>query len=641
MDVILVHMPFGPLLQPSIGLSLLKGQLGVNGIKAGIKYYGLKLAEIISPEFYAKVANMYPDMLFFFGEWIFSVGMNSNTDAETYLAEVLEVENNNKIGGKFKHLSKNEKKELLTFVQEGIDCQRQITDFVESCKNDLLREGTEIFGFTSTFQQNLASLSLARALKESNNNLKIIFGGANCEGIMGQQLLKSFPFIDIIVSGQAEMVITPVIKSLLSGNAPDNLAGVHYRDTKGDLHFAIRENTPSPNLNELPLLDYDDFFSQYSRTSFFNNVDCKPVILYETSRGCWWGERHHCTFCGLNGATMAFNSKAPDRVIEELVYLVNKYPNHDIAMVDNILDMKYFKTVIPELAKQDLGLKLFYEVKANINFEQLVLLKKAGILEIQPGIESFSDNVLQLMDKGVKAVQNIRLLKWCKELGIKVFWNIIWGFPGETEEDYLDMVDYIDALNHFDPPDGFGKIRMDRFSPNYESPEKHGFTKVAPVPAYKYIYDLDNSALGRIAYYFSFDYIWSAASDKTIAKLRKKLCNWRNSEAGLFYFHVKNRILIFDYRNCAIKDLHILSDDTAKIFHACRNGCSKASLVQSLNISEGEIETILSKLIELKLIIELSGQFLALPIRPDLGCEISPRFLRKIQNTLCGIKLSK
>ena len=74
-------------------------------------------------------------------------------------------------------------------------------------------------------------------------------------------------------------------------------------------------------------------------------------------------------------------------------------------------------------------MELFYEVKANLKKAQVRLLRDAGVRVIQPGIESFSSNVLARMRKGVKGLQNIQLLKWCKEFGITPHWNLLWGFP--------------------------------------------------------------------------------------------------------------------------------------------------------------------------------------------------------------------
>src|SRR5205807_8166536 len=125
-----------------------------------------------------------------------------------------------------------------------------------------------------------------------------------------------------------------------------------------------------------------------------------PSLLFETSRGCWWGAKSHCTFCGLNGGAMAFRSKSSGRVMEELNYLVDKWHIDQVEAVDNILDMKYSNNVLPALALSPRPVHLFYEVKANLTRKQVQMLQRAGVRRIQPGIESLSDHVLQLMRKG-------------------------------------------------------------------------------------------------------------------------------------------------------------------------------------------------------------------------------------------------
>ena len=102
---------------------------------------------------------------------------------------------------------------------------------------------------------------------------------------------------------------------------------------------------------------------------------------------------------------MAYRSKSAARAFAELTQLHQKYPQYPISMVDNILDMHYFKAFLPEIRAQQLELDLFYEVKANLKKKQVRLLYEAGVRRIQPGIESFSDEVLALMDKGVTGLQ--------------------------------------------------------------------------------------------------------------------------------------------------------------------------------------------------------------------------------------------
>src|SRR5439155_6118718 len=134
-----------------------------------------------------------------------------------------------------------------------------------------------------------------------------------------------------------------------------------------------------------------------------------------------------------------------------------------ISAVDNIIDMRYYRDVLPRLKELDLDVALFYETKANLRKEQVRLLREAGITRIQPGIESLSTNVLRLMGKGVTALQNIQLLRWCAEFGVHPGWNLLAGFPGEDPADYARQAAIVPLLTHLVPPQGVGEVRLDRF----------------------------------------------------------------------------------------------------------------------------------------------------------------------------------
>ena len=229
-------------------------------------------------------------------------------------------------------------------------------------------------------------------------------------------------------------------------------------------------------------------------------------MLVETARGCWWGERSHCTFCGLNGTTMTFRSKSPERAFHELALLRRRYGAAVFSVVDDILDLRYFDSVIPMLAAAKLGIEFFWEIKANLTDRQVRALRDAGVAYVQPGIESLNDHVLELMKKGTTSFRNIELLKWCKEYGIKPMWNLLYGFPGETAADYDETIETIHAIWHLDPPTGYGPIRLDRFSPYHEDPAAFGMVGVRPLGPFPFLYPFPHETVMEIAYYFDFDY---------------------------------------------------------------------------------------------------------------------------------------
>src|SRR5262249_10194705 len=127
---------------------------------------------------------------------------------------------------------------------------------------------------------------------------------------------------------------------------------------------------------------------------------------------------------------------------------------------------------------------------------------------IQPGIESLSSRVLQLMRKGVTTLQNIYLLKLCSMYGIEALWNFLVGFPGEVPEDYESVCATIDCISHLQPPysNTASYVRFDRFSPYFFEPATHNVSNLQPLSGYRFVYpDADPQDLCRLAYYFDGD----------------------------------------------------------------------------------------------------------------------------------------
>ena len=182
-------------------------------------------------------------------------------------------------------------------------------------------------------------------------------------------------------------------------------------------------------------------------------------------------------------------------------------------MVDDILNVSSFRSVLPDLAEANLGIDFFWEIKANLTQDQVRLLRDAGVLSVQPGIESLSDPVLRLMRKGTTAFRNIELLRWCKEYGVKPYWNLLHGFPGETTADCERIAELTLAIWHLDPPTGYGPLRLDRFSPYHADPSGFGLVNLRPMAPFTYLYPFEPPILMDIACYFDFDYADDRSDD--------------------------------------------------------------------------------------------------------------------------------
>lgn len=619
-DVVLINMPFGPLLSPSLGLSLLKSALNQDRVSVTVLYFSISYAELIGERLYDCISQgAYPQDLV--GEWIFAdslFGPQPDSQTHRYVEEVLRgrLPGHSLASNYLPPLSEHQ-------IAQILEARDNVPEFLGRCLDEVMRCQPKIVGFTSVFQQHVASLSLAKRLKAADPSLFIVLGGANCEGVMGEETINRFPFLDAAVSGEAEVVFPDLVRRVFNRDPVGKLQGVLTR-RKATLPVFGRQPTHTATIHDLdalPTPDYEDYFSRLDVSHL--RLSGRAQLLFETSRGCWWGEKQHCTFCGLNGEAMAYRRKSSDRAFDELSYLLDKYPGRSVHVVDNILGMEYFNDFIPRLADSQTGAQLFYEVKANLKKDHLRQLKAAGISTIQPGIESLSTSVLKIMQKGVRGMQNIQLLKWCEELGIVPQWNFLWGFPGEPPKEYSRMAKLVPLLSHLKPPVAGTKIRLDRFSPNFFQADELGLKNLSPYSAYGYVYPLPPEALANLAYYFTFEYATPQDVASYTEALSASISRWQKdySTSRLFYIESGDRLLIWDSRPIARGPLVVLAGLAKLVYLACDKVMTVRKIIEVCCLSTGveadskSVASVLEDLQDKALLIEEDGAYLALAIR--------------------------
>ncbi|BCB82884.1 hypothetical protein Psuf_001970 [Phytohabitans suffuscus] len=291
------------------------------------------------------------------------------------------------------------------------------------------------------------------------------------------------------------------------------------------------------------------------------------------------GQKHHCTFCGLNNTLMAFRAKDATRILDELKRAVRKHRVLDVMFADNILDQRYLTELVPELTALGWDLDIFFEVKSNLPYPKLAALAQAGVTRVQPGIESLSTRVLELMRKGVRGWQNVRFLRDCVTVGIHPQWNILYGFPGETPDDYAPVFEQLPSLAHLPPPQGASRVALTRFSPFFDDPGL-GMVNEGPAPAFTLIYDLPPAEVADLVYLFqsrdsglvgepverlsSLVADWSRASGRTLAALDR-------SGGGL---------VLVDRRRSARAVEHRLDAREAAVYRHLLKGHSLAALTR-------------------------------------------------------------
>ncbi|MFF9768464.1 RiPP maturation radical SAM C-methyltransferase [Streptomyces sp. NPDC014636] len=603
MRVLLVNMPWSPIDLPSLALGILKRSVDerVPGAEAEVLHANLEFTDWITArtEFTGDDYEYYALSSYFMGcgDWVFSSALYDDPHwREEEFTAVMR--------GKLK-----KSRMAMTHALHQV-----VPEFVDEIARRIVAYAPDVVGFTSTFQQNVAALAAARRVKRLAPHIVTVLGGANCDGAQGAAVHRNFPFVDHVVRGEGEAAFPQLLTALTDGSDLAEVPGLCHRGPDGQSVAHPMATRPLPPAAILPP-DYSGYFERLASSAARHWVE--PKLVVEGARGCWWGEKHHCTFCGLNGSFMEFRSKSPDTFYQEIIELARRHRVLDMYVVDNILDMGYLTTVLPRIIDSGYDLRLHIEIKANMRRPQLRTLAEAGMIYVQPGIESLNHRVLDLMDKGVSGCQNVRMLRDGAETGLSVAWNYLHGFPGETDQDYEPVVAQIPALEHLDPPvDLSARIAIERFSPYFERPEL-GFTGLRPEEHYRFTYDLPETELYDLAYVFEAPA--RGIGEPAVSALNDALAAWKkhHADARLTQTDLGDRIVLvsrrraFDWRTTELTDPFELAafrllDQPHSVAALSRKAAGKAPAAAR---DEAAVQRLLDLWVSLGIVFTDGGQY--------------------------------
>ncbi len=528
-DLCLVVPPFASVHFPQLGVAILKAACQARGLRVTNVHGEIELAARTGIDAYEGIAGGSIRSLV--GERLFR--------GFAYPAEALE-----RIA---------EPEPLSEPLQAQFDAvEPHVAGALDAIVAKIVALRPRIVGLSSTFQQTLACAAIARRVKQALPDVVTVMGGANAAWPIAAGMAKAFPWIDHFFAGEADIDFPDFCEALIrTGARPAE---------------RVIRSEPIRDMRRVFEPDFSDFFAALRAQQDSGALPqwLPRFLTSETSRGCWWGVKHHCTFCGLNGDGMQFRDKPVAQVQTALTALATKWQVNYIHLTDNIMPRHYVAELMPALARSEPRLKLYYEVKANLNESQVDAMAEGGVIHIQPGIESLSSDVLRLMRKGVSAQQNIALLRHCRGVSIKVDWGILYGFPGEPAEAYEATIALIPKLAHLGPPSGAVLIVIDRFSPYFKDPEGMGVGALSPLPAYRALYppEVDTH---EIAFHFSGNYTTELLGDpELVARLRQAAAAWEacwteRKQPVLELFTSGGRPMVLDTRPIARQAMTALS----------------------------------------------------------------------------------
>lgn len=311
----------------------------------------------------------------------------------------------------------------------------QLIEYVKDYSPDFVG----IYCNTSNYHRVLSYASNIKKLK----NYPICLGGPH-PVIEPIEILKNND-IDYIVMGEGEMTIIEFLYFLNSKKDLSLVKGIAYKKKDGSIAINPRRDLIQ-DLDSLPmparhLVDIEKY-----RPSPHHYKEL-PMATMIVSRGCPFG----CTYCASRNVWgRSYRSRSVDKVIEELKFLIKTYGVKNINFWDDLWGVKREWT--EEFCKRmiDEKIKISWSCERRVDtvdLDILKLMKRAGCYSIFYGIESFDQDCLNAVNKGIKVEQAQEVMKLTKKVGIEVRANFILGLPNETPEKVKAMVKKICQIN--------------------------------------------------------------------------------------------------------------------------------------------------------------------------------------------------
>ena len=624
-DVCLVCMPYCNPEKPSLALGLLQAVLVEGKIETRSIYANLLFCEELGVELYERNQNADPRLPL--AEWSFasSAFPAFRPDEHHFVGKI------HAMLGEIRQQSLAECREELRFVRQKAE------EFTTHLAEQILRLSPRIVGCTSSLSQRVPSLALLRKISELNPEVITMMGGADCETVMGWATHQYFPWVDFVVSGEGEDLILPLTERIFEFGRqvpvkalPEGVfAPLHRRygyprpEQSGNNGFP-RAVASSFGRQITPV--YQDYFDTLRYLPTLGKI-VRPSLPVQSSRGCWHGK---CKFCGLNPAQVHYRSRPAEVVLAELEELSRRYGVEHFEFLDNILSMSCFNDLLPELIRRGAPYKVFYEIRSIMSKKHSKMLREAGIVWCQPGIESLHSEALKTMGKGVTAWQNIQTLKWCRQFGIHTLWSILHDFPGDQDRWYQEMAELVPLLTHLYPPMGMSYIQYQRNSHYFDRAADYSLNLTC-APISTLIYPLSPDAIYDLSYTFEDEFYALTQNDPRMAILFDRP-GLRKLKSAVFQWSVayisKNRpvlsmtvgeeeVIVRDTRPIAVAPSFRLDGAERELYLACDRAVDETKVCEMLRdkgFGSSDVDTACQTLLANKLLVRIDGRLLALAV---------------------------
>lgn len=314
-----------------------------------------------------------------------------------------------------------------TYMQFTSTSHCASADFADFLALKIAESDADLYGFSTICSTYPLTVRVAESLKEVRPSATIVFGGPQAS-VVDVATLSAFPFVDLVLRGEAEDSLPILIAALATAARLDQVAGLTYRHDS-----QVRRNQNAPVIADLDALPSPAYhLSRYLKGA--------TTASLELGRGCPFS----CTFCSTNDFFRRnFRLRSPGRVLREMRDIAEKYSITHFELVHDMftVDKRRVALFCEAMAASSEGFTWSCSARTDCVDESLLdLMARSGCRGIFFGVEAGSRRMQKVIDKHLDPQRAEEIIDLVEKLGMRTTTSLITGFPEETWEDVRETL---------------------------------------------------------------------------------------------------------------------------------------------------------------------------------------------------------
>jgi radical SAM superfamily enzyme YgiQ (UPF0313 family) len=305
----------------------------------------------------------------------------------------------------------------------------------------ILEKQPKIICIYTNLMTKIEVIKLIKILKTERYNFpKIVLGGPDVTYNIDNYLKAG---ADFLIIGEGEETTFELYNAIMSNGNLQQVNGIAFIEDNQIIQTQAR--TKFKELDELPLPNREAINMQNYLATWKNNHG-KSSMTISTQRGC----PYTCKWCSTAVYGQSYRRRPANQVAEEMKMLKEQYHPDALWFVDDVFTVshKWLLAFKEEVLKQDAVIPFECITRAErLNDEILQLLKDVGCFRIWIGAESGSQTIIDAMDRRVDVNQVKKVIQDTNAMGIETGTFIMLGYPGETEKDITETIQYLKDAN--------------------------------------------------------------------------------------------------------------------------------------------------------------------------------------------------